>query len=203
MLEILSAVILISAIIMSSLRRVNLLIRGFSVQSLAISLVCFTLGFKTGEVHYYIIGALTLLVKTLIIPIVASKSVRELKINREMKLIIDGYWSSILTALSIATTYVFLDNFNNDFVKAGFVLMVLGGIILIGRKKAISQMIGFLVMENGLVLFEISMIKMTLIIEILIILEVLMLSVIMGVMVFYINKAFDTVNTDYLSNIKE
>lgn len=203
MFEILSAVILISAIIMSSLRRVNLLIRGFSIQSLAISLVCFALGFQTGEKHYYIIGALTFLIKTFVIPIIANKSVKELKINREMKLIIDGYWSSILTALSIAAVYVFLDNFDNDFIKAGFVLMVLGGIILIGRKKAISQMIGFLVMENGLVLFEISMIKMTLIIEILIILEVLILSVIMGIMIFYINKAFDTVNTDYLSNIKE
>ena len=63
-------------------------------------------------------------------------------------------------------------------------------------------MIGFLTMENGIVLFEIHMIKMSLVIEAALMLEILILALIMGIMIFHINKAFDTINTDYFSNIK-
>lgn len=203
MLEILAAVILISAIIMAGLRRIGLLVNSFSIQSLAITLVCFTLGFLTKEVHYYLIGVLTLIAKVIMIPYIINKSGKNLDINRETDLIIDGYWSSILTGIFIAITYAVLGNFQSDFIIAGFVLLVVGALILVGRKRANTQMIGFLTMENGLVLLEISMIKMTLIIDILIILEVLILTVIMAIMIFYINRAFNSINTDYLSNLKE
>lgn len=203
MLEILAAVILISAIIMAGLRRISLLVKGFSVQSLAIALICFTFGYLTHESHYYLIGVLTLIAKVIMIPYIVNRSAKDLTINREMDPIINGCWSTVLIGISIAITYVILENFHSDFIKAGFVLMVVGALILVARKKAITQMIGFLTVENGLVLLEISMIKMTLMIEILIILEVLILSVIMAIMIFYINKTFHTVNTDYLSNLKE
>lgn len=203
MLEVLTALILVSAIIMAGLRRISLLVKAFSIQSLGIALACFTLGFLTGENHYYVIGLLTFIAKVIMIPFILKKSSRDLNINREMEPIINGYWSSTFIGVSIAVTYVMLDNFQNDFIKAGFVLMVVGSLILVGRKKANNQMIGFLTIENGLVLFEIAMIKMTLIIEILIVLEVLILTVIMAVMIFYINKIFNSVNTDNLSNLKE
>lgn len=203
MLEILAAVILISAIIMAGLRRISLLVKGFSIQSLAIALICFTLGYLTNESHYYLIGVLTLIAKVIMIPHIINRSAKDLTINREMDPIISGCWSTVLIGISSAITYVILENFHSDFIKAGFVLMVVGALILVARKKAITQMIGFLTVENGLVLLEISMIKMTLIIEILVILEVLILSVIMAIMIFYINKTFHTVNTDYLSNLKE
>jgi hydrogenase-4 component E len=203
MLEVLAAVILISAIIMAGLRRINLLVKVFSIQSLAIALVCFTLGFLTHENHYYLIGTLTLIAKVIIIPYIVNQSAKDLIINREMDPIINECWSSVLIGISIAITYVVLENFHRDFINAGFVLMVVGALILVARKKAITQMVGFLTMENGLVLLEISMVKMTLIIDILIILEILILSVIMAIMIFYINKTFNTINTDYLSNLKE
>lgn len=203
MLEILAAIILISAIIMAGLRRTSLLVNGFLVQSLAIALVCFTLGSLTHEKHYYLIGALTFITKVIMIPYIINKSAKDLTINREMNPIINECWSSILVGISIAITYVILENFHNDFIKAGFILMVVGALILVARKRANTQMIGFLTMENGLVLFEISMIKMTLIVDILIILEILILTVIMAIMIFYINKTFNSVNTDYLSNLKE
>lgn len=203
MLEFLLAFILIIAIIMSGLRRVNLLTQGFIVQSLAIALLCLVLGYKTGESHFYLLGTLTVATKVMLIPYIIFKSVKELKINREMDLIINGYWSYILSGSAVAVTYLFLAEYNNDFLKVGIVLMIVGAILLIGRKKAITQMLGFLTLENGLVIFEISAIEMLPIIELGIILEVLILALIMGIMIFHINKTFDTVNTDYLSNLKE
>jgi hydrogenase-4 component E len=202
-LEFLLAFILIFAIIMSGLRRINLLTQGYIIQSITIALLCLVLGNKTGEGHYYLLGILTFVMKVIIIPYIIFKSVKDLKINREMELIINGYWSYILAGAAVAVTHLYLANYNNDILKAGIVLMIVGAMLLVGRKKAITQMIGFLTLENGLVLFEISAIEMVPIIELGIILEVLMLALIMGIMIFHINKTFDTVNTDYLSNLKE
>lgn len=203
MLETLLALILISAIMMAGVRRIKLLTQGFMIQSLSIALICLYFGFKTGESNLFIIALLTVLAKVIFIPYIIKKSTKDLKINREMELIISSLWSYILTCVGIVSAYGLLVQLDNAFLKAGIVLMLVGLILIIGRKKAITQMIGFLCMENGLVLFEISIVKMSLILEAGIILEVLILALIMGIMIFNINKIFDTVNTDYLSNLKE
>ncbi len=203
MLETLLAVILISAILMAGVRRIKLLTQGFMVQSLAIALVCLYFGFKEGDSNLFIIALLTVVAKVIFIPYIIKKAIRDLRINREMELIISSQWSHILTCIGIVLAYGLLVQLDNAFLKAGIVLMLTGLILIIGRKKAITQMIGFLCMENGLVLFEISIVKMSLILEAGIILEVLILALIMGIMIFNINRIFDTVNTDFLSNLKE
>lgn len=203
MIEILTAVILISAIIMAGFRRLLLLTKGFRIQSLAIGIICFWLGAATGESHYLIIGVLTLLTKVILIPHFINRAVRNLSENREKNPIINGWWSTVITGLLIALIYVLLEKLNNDFIIAGIVLLIVGSLMLISRKKAVTQMTGFLVMENGLVLLELSMIKMGLLVDVLIILEVLLISGIMAIMIFYINKVFNTVNTDFLSNLKD
>lgn len=202
MFEILLAVLLTSAILMAGFRRIKSLTLGFAIQSLMIAIFCFYLGFTTGETSSYLLGVLTILMKVVLTTIIIKKSSKDLKSNRETELIINGSWSYILCVTGIVFTYGILRDFEHPLLKAGVVLMIVGAILLIGRKKAISQMIGFLTMENGLVLFEISMIKMPLIIEAGIILEVLILALIMGVMIFHINRTFDSINTDYLSNLK-
>lgn len=203
MQQIIMAVILVSSIIICGIRRIKLLNIGFAVQSLAIAVMCLVLGCENNSYHYYILFLLTLIVKAILIPYIINKSVAKLRANREMSLIINGYWSYVIAAVGVTFIYGFLINYNNDLLKIGIVLMMVGGMLLIGRKKAITEMIGFLIMENGLVLLEISMIKMTLIIELAIVLEVLVLALIMGIMIFYINQAFDSINTDRFSDIKE
>lgn len=203
MQQIIMAIILISSIILCGIRRIKLLTIGFAVQSLAIAVMCFILGYENDSYHYYILAFLTLIIKTVCIPYIINKSVAKLKANREMSLIINGYWSYVMAAIGVTFIYGVLIDYNNELLKIGIVLMMVGGMLLIGRKKAITEMIGFLVMENGLVLLEISMIKMTLIIELAIFLEILVLALIMGIMIFYINQAFGSINTDNFSNIKE
>jgi len=203
MIEILVSLILISGIGMSGFRRVNLLNRGFELQSLAIALVCLEKGNATGEYHYYILFFLTLITKVIFIPFIINRSIKDTKKTRETDLILSGHWSYILSGISVALCFVFLRGFSDYLFKVGCILIITGTILMMGRKKAITQMIGLLTMENGIVLFEISMVKMGSIIEFGIVFEMLILALVMGVMVFRINKTFDTINTDYLSNLKE
>jgi hydrogenase-4 component E len=188
---------------MSGLRRIKLLKNAFAVQSLFIAVLCLAKGFESGEYHYFILFLLTFLIKVLGIPYIIDKSVRHLKMNRETELILSGFWSYMLTGVSAAVIFIVLKGYGNFIFKTGIVLLVTGAILLIGRKKAITQMIGLLSLENGIVMFELAMVKMGWIIELGIIFELLILVLIMGLMIFKINKTFDTVNTDYLTSLKE
>jgi hydrogenase-4 component E len=203
MFEFLVAFILISGIMMSGFRRAKLLNMGYAMQSLLIALVCLEEGIRYHLVHYYILFALTLVTKVFIVPIIINNSIKDLKVIREMDLIINGFWSYILSGTSVVLIFLFLVNYDNFLLKAGVVLLVVGAILLIGRKKALTQMIGLLTLENGIVTLEIALIKMGAIIEFGIIFEMLILVIIMGMMIFRINKTFDTINTDFLSNLKE
>lgn len=202
-MNLLITLILLSTIAMSGFRRLRLMNTTFIIQSFSIALVCFYLGFETGEAHYYALGILTIMVKSIIIPIIMNKSMKKLKTAREMNMIINGYWSYIFSAMFVVIALMLLKNFKQDLIKTGLVLILVGAFILITRKKAINQMIGFLTVENGIVLIELSTVQMNLAIEFGMFLEVLILSLIMGIMVFNINKSFDSINTDYLSNLKE
>lgn len=202
-LEFLLAIILIFGIFMSGVRRIKLLTQSFILQSLAISLSCIYLGYKTGENHFYIIALLSLITKVFLIPYIIKKSVRDLKINRELEPVIAPFYSYILSAIAVVITYYFLQDAPNHLVTTGSVLLVIGGTLIIGRKKAITQMIGFLTMENGVILIEISITQISLIIESIVVLEGLILALIMGIMIFHINRTFQSINTDQFSNPKE
>jgi len=197
------AFILISALVMSGLRRIKLLNNAFAVQSLFIACLCLVKGFESGEYHYYILFALTLLIKVLGIPYIVRQASKNLLSDRETELIINGFWSYLVTGFSVAIVFIVLNDYGDFIFKTSFALMTAGAILLIGRKKAITQMIGMLTIENGIVLFEIAMVKMTWIIELGITFELFILALIMGMMILKINKAFHSINTDNLANLKE
>lgn len=202
-MEYIISLILITTIAMSGFRRIKLIKIGFAVQSFLIAVICFINGYFHNEYSLYILGLLTIISKVFIIPYIIKRSAINLKKRRETELIINGYWSYIISGISVVLAFAFLKNYSDYTFKAALVLMVVGIVLIIGRKKALTQMIGLLTVENGIVLFEISLVKMGSIIEFGIIFEMLVLSLIMGVMIFRINKTFDTINTDYLANLKE
>lgn len=202
-MEILAAIILISALIMSGLRRIKLLNSSFAAQSLFIAALCLVKGIESGDYEYYILFLMTLIIKVLGIPYIINKSVKYLKMNRETELIINSFWSYMLMGAAVAVIFIVLKGYGGFIFKTGAALVVSGAVLLIGRKKAITQMIGLLTLENGIVLFEVAMVKMGWIIELGIVFELLVLALIMGMMIFRINKTFDTVNTDYLTSLKE
>ncbi|WP_026882627.1 hydrogenase [Clostridium akagii] len=203
MIEDLLAVILISSIFMSGVRRVKLVTRVFIFQSLAIGLIALKLGLDTGKMDYYILGLLTIVTKVIIIPIIINKSLNQLKVNREMDLIVNGFISYILTGIFIMISFGILSSSHDNYIKTGIALFIIGVLLMVARKKAITQMIGFLTFENGIVLFEISLTKMSLVIEAGIVFEGLLLALVMGIMIFHINKTFDSINTDFFENLKE
>ncbi len=181
----------------------KILISSFAFQSFAIAVLCIDLGYTHNENHFYVLASITLLIKVIAIPYIINKSIKTLKVNRELNLIINGYYSFILSSVYIIMISSFFGENSNMYFQAGIFLVLVGATILVGRKKAITQMFGFLIIENGIILFEISDVQIPLLLEAGMALEVLILTLIMGVIIFQINKTFDTINTDFLTDLKE
>jgi len=81
-------------------------------------------------------------------------------------------------------------------------LIFIGPFIMISRKTAMTQVLGILIMENGLFLGAIALTSgMPLIVEIGIFFDLLVAVLVMGIMVFRINKTFETIDTDALKTL--
>jgi len=146
---------------------------------------------------------MTLLAKVIIVPLILTHSLRKIKTRIELTPILNSFWSYTLTIISIALASYVSSASNILYIKEAISLSIVGSLLLIGRRKALSQMIGFLVIENGLMLFELSLIKLSFLIEFAIVVEAIILFIIMAIVIGNINAAFDTTNTDYLSDLKE
>ncbi|BEP28448.1 hydrogenase [Helicovermis profundi] len=203
MLQLFIAIIIISGILISGTSRIKIVIASFTFQSLAIGLLCIGLGYTYGEEHFYILALITVLVKVIAIPYIVNVSIKKLKVNRELNLVINGYYSFILSSIYILLIAAFFKGFDNVYFKTAVFLVLIGATVIVGRRKAITQMFGFLILENGIILFEISSIKIPMVLEAGMAFEVLILALIMGIMIFHINRTFDSVNTDFLTDLKE
>lgn len=203
MYELSIALVLVSAIAMAGMRRLKLMTDAFSVQSLMIAGICLYKGIETGEHHYWLLAAMTVAFKVIGIPMVLRRFADKLESNRETRLIINGLWSYVIAGSAIVIATRTLAYFPDPLFKTGLALVLVGALLLIGRRIAYSQMIGFLCIENGIVLFELAMVKVGPIITFGMLFEILILSLIMGMMLYRMSQLLGTVDTDKLTDLKE
>lgn len=85
-----------------------------------------------------------------------------------------------------------------------FTTMITGLFIVIARRKALTQVVGFLIFENGITLFGLGMgVECGLLVELGIMLDVLVLVFVMGIAMFHINREFAHIDADRLNNLNE
>jgi hydrogenase-4 component E len=164
--------------------------------------------YSTGKDEIYIIAILTLLFKSIVIPYFLLYLIREIKVKREIDLYVKISPSLIIGGVLVVISYYLIRSINviselSSFaLSASMSLVSIGLFIMISRKKAIMQMLGILIMENGLFLGAISLTNgMPLLVELGIFFDVLIAVLIMGILIFRINKTFESVDTSMLKNL--
>lgn len=203
MYELSIAFVMVSAIAMAGVRRLKLMTDAFTVQSLMIAGICVFRGAETGEHHYWLLALMTIAFKAIGIPMVLRRYADKLENTKETRLIVNGLWSYVIAGVSIVIATRTLAYFPDPLFKAGLALVLVGALLLIGRRIAYSQMIGFLCIENGVVLFELAMVKVGPIITFGMLFEILILSLIMGMMLYRMSQLVGTMDTDRLTDLKE
>jgi hydrogenase-4 component E len=184
-IRILFVFVLITAAFTLSTRNIASLLTVYTVQSLLLVLIAVFLYLIQGSQTLLAIAALTLVSKVLLIPLFINLVGEKIKISRDMKFNYLEPTASLLVSMAlILLAYVFLSGFFNEFVLGklffigaviGLSLTLMGMLVIFSRRKVITKVIGYLTMENGVLLFGIFVADLPFIIEILIVIDLMIL----------------------------
>lgn len=207
-MQLIISMIFASTFIILGSKRLYSCVNAFGVQSLLLASVAATVAYSTNRNEIYIIAMLTLVVKAAIIPYIFVYIIRQIKVTREVELYVNISPSLLMGGVLVVISYYLARQISTNTqlsiyaLSSSISLVSIGLFIMISRKKALMQMLGILVMENGLFLGAISLTYgMPLLVELGIFFDILIGSLIMGILVFRINRTFETIDTNMLKTL--
>ncbi|MGE5739725.1 MAG: formate hydrogenlyase [Betaproteobacteria bacterium] len=211
LINLFAAILLLLAFAMLAQRRIVSLIDLFAAQGLVLALSTAVVAYSTRQPHLYESAALTLALKVFVLPWLLYRLVRKLDVRWEFEGLIN-----IPTTMLIGIVLVVL-SFNlalpiselastvtRSTLGIAMASVMLAFLMMITRRKAIPQVIGFLAMENGLFFAATSATYgMPMVVELGIALDVLVGMLILGVFFFQIREQFDSLDLNNLEKLKE
>ena len=214
LIDIFAAAILVTAFLVVSSRSLVFYIRLFALQSFFLGIVAFLVVLGYGETHILIAAVLTIAVKAIAIPFVLSRVIDRINVHKEVDFSINITVSLLLCGgmviLADSVAHSILDAQRADapavsrVLSVSIAMMLIGLFIMTTRKKAITQIVGLLTMENGVFLSGLSITYgMPLIVEVGIFFDILVAVLILGVFIFRINKTFESISIDSLRGLRE
>ncbi len=208
LMQLIIELILVSTFMILGSTRLYSCVRAFGIQSFLLAFVAGIVAYSTGKNDIYLIAILTFIIKAVIIPYIFLYIIKEIKVKREIELYVNISPSLIIGGVLVVISYYLIRSISIISELSGLALSVsmslvsIGLFIMISRKKALMQMLGILIMENGLFLGAISLTNgMPLIVELGIFFDVLIGVLIMGILIFRINKTFESIDTDLLKTL--
>lgn len=188
----------------------NAVIVAIVIQGLLLVALCITLGWATGIDEMYTAAILTFAVKVVIIPVVLINAVNKVASNRDIEAFLSTKLTLLFAICLVFTSYLATDQvigqgsgLIHEALPAAIALMLIGLFLMIILKFPIMQIVGLVVIENGIFLAGVGTTHgMPLVIELGIFMDILVGVLIMGVLVFRINRSFDTIDTKNLRNLR-
>jgi hydrogenase-4 component E len=191
--------------------RLPSLIRAMSLQGMVLGVMPLLMEYERLDWRVVAVALATMVVKGMVIPGLLRRAMRVANIEREIQPFI-GFVPSLLlgaggtiAAVALARALPLLPEHAGLLLVPGSIASILTGfILLIGRAKAISQVCGYLILENGIYLFGLLLIHSTpLLVESGILLDVTVGVFIIGIIVDRIQRAFDSLDTRKLTTLRE
>ena len=186
----------------------------FSVRAVALQGV--VLGILPALVHPFswhlaFIVVSIILAKGVLIPYLIIRAIKKAEIEREFQPFIGYIPSLVLGALFTSLAFIFAANLPLApehegllVVPAAIATLMCGFLILMGRRKAISQVIGYLLMENGIFIFGLLLADaMPVMVEAGALLDLLVGVFVMGIVINHISREFSSIDTSRLSALRE
>jgi len=189
-------------------------IRTFSLQSLLLALLPIAIGLRHAAMpgaHTVIIAAGAIGLKVILIPWVLLRVLRTGEIHREIEPFIGFTASVILGALIIVASFAFAKELplptqapTDLLLPVSLATLFNGLLMLVSRRTAITQVLGYLVVETGIFIFGLLLLEQTpVLVEIGILLDLFVAVFIMGIVVYHIRREFDHMDTYLLGELKE
>jgi len=156
------------------------------------------------------LAALTMALKGIVFPTLLNRSLREANVRREMAPLV-GYSLSLALGIALLILAFWLAGrlhgigvgLSTLSLAAAFFMMFTGLFLIIARRKALTQVLGFLVLENGIYSFGLTVVgHIHWLVELGVLLDVFVAVFIMGIAIDHISREFDHINVDQLDQLK-
>jgi hydrogenase-4 component E len=207
--HLLGSLMLLCAFAMLSQRRLTAMITLYQIEAITLTAGAFFQGYAQHETDLYLTGIMTLLIKAIIAPIALRRIVRHFNMIRAVETAMPVGLSMILGLglIGIAVLVVLPITVNavtltREDLAISLSIVLLGLAVMTTRRNALSQVIGFLSTENGLVLAAIGMPGMPFVAELSVALLVLVAFLVVGVFVFRIREHFDSLDLRGIEDIE-
>lgn len=160
--------------------------------------------------HVLALGVLLLLLKALAIPFLLLRAVREADVRHDVDTVVSLHVSVLIGTVLVAMSFWFATTLvlprpapSVVVVPAALSTLLLGFLVLVSRRQAITQVVGYLMLENGVFIFGQTLIRdMPVAAELAILLDLLVGVFVMGIAIYHISREFDHIDTERLTSLK-
>lgn len=160
--------------------------------------------------HLYVTALIALVFKAIIIPVVLHQMIVRLGIHREIEKVV-GVGTAMLFGMGlVALSMVVMlraaheaDPLAREDLAFALAVVLLGLLMMVTRRNVVSQVVGFMSLENGLVLAATGAKGMPLVVEISVAFSILIAFIVIGIFLFRIRERFDTVDVQALDRFRE
>jgi len=209
-LELATVLLFLTNLVMLGLSELGACIRMVAIQGILLGLFTLIAREDALSMRLIFLGVVSMGVKGFVFPFLLSRDIREAKVRREVEPFV-GYAASIVAGLLmlavsmwISARFPMLLHTTSTFIIPVALSTVFTGLFLvISRRKALTQVIGYLVFENGIYMFGITAAgEIPFLVELGVLLDVFVAVFVMGIAINHINREFDHIDADQLSSLK-
>ena len=189
--------------------RITATLNVFALQAIVLSLSVAWQALIQDAPHLLVTAAVALVVKGIVIPTALHRIVRRLGIHREIEEVI-GAGPTMLIGLGLVALSILLvlpvgekvSILAREDLAFALAVILLGLLMMITRRNAVTQIVGFMSLENGLILAASGAKGMPLVVELSVALSILIAFIVFGVFVFRIRERFDTIDVRALDQFR-
>jgi hydrogenase-4 component E len=189
--------------------RLYALLNVFALQAVVLALSVAWQAWAQGAPHLYITAAIALVLKAIVIPLALHRIIARLGIQRQIETVV-GVGPTMMAGMAlVALSMVVMlrvtpeaDPLAREDLAFALSVLLLGLLMMVTRRNAVSQVVGFMSIENGLILAGTGAKGMPLVVEISVAFSVLVAFIVIGIFLFRIRERFDTVDVRALDQFR-
>jgi hydrogenase-4 component E len=206
-----AALLLLSSFAMLSQRRILSLVNLFALQGAVLSVSTAIVAHTSGAHHLYASAGLSLILKVILLPWILHRLIARLNVRWDTETELNIPTTMLVGILVVVFAFALAQPIaqlssavTRSTLGIALAVVLLSFLMMITRRKAISQVIGFLAMENGLFFAATSATYgMPMVVELGVALDVLVGTLILGVFFFQIREQFDSLDLQHLERLRE
>jgi hydrogenase-4 component E len=213
LITLMAAFVLVLQIAMVGQRWLVMNIRLFGVQSFLLAGIAAAVAWYNNAPHIYAAAAMTVVVKAILVPLALERLVDRIEIRHEIEPIVNAPVSIFISGCLTLVAYMVGESFYHPDPRAASLgrntlavaisVFLIGFFMMINRRKALSQVLALLTLENGVFLAAICLTYgMPLIVELGVFFDVLVAVMVLGILVFRIRETFESMDVSKLRRLR-